>query len=317
MSSRLGLCLVGTGGIAAAHVEALDALGLCEKRWIIARTPESASRFRAEWAFGDDATALEPALADPEVGLVLITSPNDLHAAQAQASLEAGKHVIVEIPLAMSLRECEKLTALADRVDRRLLVCHTMRSFPALREVRRRVSDGELALSQVSGFFAIPRRENQSWAGIRNWVDNLLWHHGCHQIDAALWVLGADEGLEVSAQLGRAHPEFGMAMDVSVNFATPDLQLVTHALTYNTSEFLWELRFVGDEELLTFRDAGLLDKSGAEIVPAVPLRELRAQNEQMLDTILHGAPSDYTAASVLPAMRVLEAAQRRVQASEQ
>ena len=317
MSPPLGLCLVGTGGIAAAHVEALDALGLCEKRWIVARTPESATRFRAEWAFGKDATSLEPALSDPEVDLVLITSPNELHAAQASASLEAGKHVIVEIPAAMSLRETEELIALANRVGRRLLVCHTMRSFPALREVRRRVASGELVLSQVSGFFAIPRRQNQSWAGIRNWVDDLLWHHGCHQIDAALWVLGVEEAIDVSAHLGRGHSELGMAMDVSVSFATPERQLVMHALTYNTSEFVWELRFVGDEELLTFRDTGLFDESGEEIVPAVPLRNLHAQNEQMLDTILNGAPSDYTAESVLPAMRVLEAAQQRVKAQRQ
>ena len=138
---------------------------------------------------------------------------------------------------------------LADDAQRQLLVCHTMRSFPAIREVRRRVAGGELRVSQINGFFAIPRRSNQSWAGIRNWIDNLLWHHGCHQVDAALWVLGVDDALDVSAHLGREHPEFGMTMDVSLSFATQSGQMVTQSLTYNTAEFVWELRLVGDEDL--------------------------------------------------------------------
>ena len=314
MSSSLGLCLVGTGGIAAAHVEALDALGQCQKRWVVARTPESANRYSAEWAFAHHATDLERALSDPEVDLVLITSPNELHTAQASAALRAEKHVIVEIPLAMSLSDAEELIALAESVSRRLLVCHTMRSFPAIREVRRRVASGELAVSQVSGFFAIPRRANQSWAGIRNWIDNLLWHHGCHQVDAAMWTLGVDKARDISARFGRAHPEFGMTMDVSTSFATEAGQLVSQSLTYNAAEFIWELRFVGDEDLLTFRDGALFDESGSEIVAAAAIRDLHAQNEQMLATIINGAPSDYSAESVLPAMRVLQTAQQRAEA---
>ena len=271
MSSFVGLCLVGTGGIAAAHVEALDALGVCRKRWIVARTSESATRYSAEWAFGHHATDLEQALSDPEVDLVLITSPNELHAAQASAALRAEKHVIVEIPAAMSLSDTEELIAQADGVSRRLLVCHTMRSFPALREVRRRVVSGELVVSQVNGFFAIPRRANQSWAGTRNWIDNLLWHHGCHQVDAAMWALGVDEARDVSAHFGREHPEFGMTMDVSASFTTDAGQLVTQSLTYNTAELIWELRFVGDENLLTFREAALFNESGNEIIAAAPI----------------------------------------------
>ena len=103
MSSSIGLCLVGTGGIAAAHLEAVDALGGCRKEWIVARTSESAARFSAEWAFSHHTTELSRALSDPEVELVLIASPSDLHASQASAALRADKHVIVEIPVSMSL----------------------------------------------------------------------------------------------------------------------------------------------------------------------------------------------------------------------
>jgi hypothetical protein len=58
----------------------------------------------------------------------------------------------------------------------------------------------------------------------------------------------------VSAMLGRSHPEFGMAMDVSQHFHTASSQLVTQSLTYNAEQLCWELRFIGDEDVLTFRN---------------------------------------------------------------
>src|SRR5205814_8327353 len=69
---------------------------------------------------------------------------------------------------------------------------HAIRSFPAITEVRRRVLETHLRLTHVIGYFAIPRRCNQGMSGSqRTWIDNLPWHHGCHMVDVAMWVLGA------------------------------------------------------------------------------------------------------------------------------
>ena len=124
-----------------------------------------------------------------------------------------------------------------------------------------------------------------------------------------MWVLGADEALDVSAHFGRDHPELGMTMDVSVAFATRERHLVTQSLTYNAAELIWELRFIGDEDLLTFRDGALLDEAGREIIAAAPIRDLVPQDGQMVATIMDGAASDYSIESVLPAMRALHSAQ--------
>src|SRR6188472_743750 len=132
----IGLCMVGSGGIASAHADALARAEQARRRWVVSRRPEAAEQFRSQWAFECSGIELEAALADDHVDLVMITSPNQLHAEQAARALAAGKHVIVEIPAALGVVDCERLRSLAKSVGRRIFVCHTMRSFPAIREVR-------------------------------------------------------------------------------------------------------------------------------------------------------------------------------------
>ena len=306
----VGVCVVGSGAIASAHADALARADHVRRRWVISRRPEAAEQFREEWAFERSGIALEDALADDHVDVVLITSPNQVHAEQAAQALEAGKHVVVEIPAALSIAACERLGALARSVGKRLFVCHTMRSFPAIRELRARVEAGSIDISQVLGFFAIPRRSNEGWSGTRNWIDNLLWHHACHQVDASLWVLGPESAEDVSACFGRAHPDFGMAMDLSLTFTSSSRQVVTHALTYNTSELIWELRFVTDQGLFTFRNGELLDQSGRTLVSAVSVRDVSRQDDAILAALESDSPSDYDLDQVMPSMRVLDLAER-------
>ena len=304
-----GVCVVGSGGIASAHADALSRTDGVSMRWVVSRRPEAARQFGAQWAFERSGIALGEALADEHVDVVLITSPSQLHAEQVEQALAAGKHVIVEIPAALSLGDCERLESLARSVGKRVFVCHTMRSFPAIRELRARVAAGSVDISQVLGFFAIPRRANEGWSGTRSWIDNLLWHHACHQVDASLWVLGLDGGDDVCACFGRIHPDFGMLMDLSLSFTSASDQLVTHALTYNANELIWELRFVSDQGLLTFRNGELLDQSGRTLVPPMSVRDVSLQDNAILAALESGEPSDFDLAQVLPAMRVLDLAE--------
>lgn len=311
----LGMCLVGTGAIATQHIKAFTEIGGVHPRWVVSRLEDQALKFAHDWKFEKAGIHFEEALSDAQVDLVVIASPSDLHAAQTFAALQAGKDVIVEIPVALSLDEAERIARCAEEVGRRVQVCHTMRSFPAIREIRRKVRAGELHITQIAGFFAIPRRRNQGWAGQRHWIDNLLWHHGCHQVDTALWVLGGEQVQQVSARLGRSHPQFGMAMDVSLHFRTASHQLVTQSLTYNTEKLYWELRFIGDEDVLTFRNGHLFNEQDQSVVPETNWRDLMAQNSHMLAALRGRQPSDYDVQEVLPAMRVLQQAQKSAEGS--
>jgi len=312
----VGVCVVGSGGIASAHADALARVNQVRRRWVVSRRLEAAERFRGEWGFERSGVALDDALADEHVDVVVITSPNQVHAAQAAQALEAGKHVVVEIPAALSVADCENLGALARSVGRRLFACHTMRSFPAIRELRARVRAGSIDISQVIGHFAIPRRSNEGWSGTRSWIDNILWHHACHQVDASLWVLGLETGEDVGACLGRAHPDFGMTMDLSLTFRSTSRQLVTHTLTYNTSEVVWELRFVTDQGLFTFLNGELLDQSGRTVGPVVSVRDVSRQDDAIFAALESDLPSEFDLDQVMPAMRVIDLAERFTKTSD-
>jgi 2-hydroxy-4-carboxymuconate semialdehyde hemiacetal dehydrogenase len=310
--AELGLCVVGPGGIAGLHLEALAAIGATRNAWVVGSNAARAEAFASTWGFAHATTELGEALADPAVELVVIASPSALHAPQARAALAAGKHVIVEIPVALSGAEAEQLAEQARSAGRRLLVCHTMRSFPAVADVRERTRAGELSIAQIAGTFAVPRRHNQNWTGgTRNWVDNLLWHHGCHVLDASLWMLGDPRVADVSAHAGRAHPDFGMTIDLSVTFSTAERQLVTHVLSYNTRHDVDELQLITDDELLLLRSGALTTLAGEELVGAGGgWSDLGPQDEEMIVAIVEGRPSRYDVDTVLPAMRLLDRAQK-------
>jgi hypothetical protein len=109
---------------------------------------------------------------------------------------------------------------------------------------------------------------------------------------------------------GRSHPHFGMAMDVSLHFQTATRQLVTQALTYNAEHLCWELRFIGDEDVLTFRNGHLLDEVNQALVPEKSVLDLLTQDSEMLAALGERRRSDYDIEEVLPAMRVLHEAQK-------
>jgi 2-hydroxy-4-carboxymuconate semialdehyde hemiacetal dehydrogenase len=311
MSEPVGLCVIGAGAIADRHMQAYQKLGGVLPSWVVSYPDESARIFARRWNFANAGMAVEEALADASVQLVLITSPSPLHSDQAIQAMEAGKDVIVEIPVALSWSSAKRVAAVAEKLGRRVWVCHTLRSTPALRLVRERIQQGLFHVTHISGFFGIPRRRNQGMDGIgtRNWIDNLLWHHGCHQVDASLWALGMPAVSRVQALFGPVHPTFGMALDVGVQMVTAGGELVTHSLSYNVEHALWELQFIGHEDVLTFQNGRLTNEAGDVLVPKTLVVELTIQNGELLHAFRSGDKSEYDLSSVLATMEVLGHAQ--------
>jgi 2-hydroxy-4-carboxymuconate semialdehyde hemiacetal dehydrogenase len=187
-----------------------------------------------------------------------------------------------------------------------------MRSYAALQEVRRRVQSGRLNVTQIAGFYGIPRRRNQGMGGVgtRSWSDNLLWHHGCHQVDASLWVLGMPRVPQVQGLFGPAHQTLGMTLDVGVQMVAAGGELITQALTYNVEHFSWRLQFIGHDDVLTYDGGRLTNEAGEMLVAETALDDLLVQNRALLHAWHSGEKCDYDLASVLPTMEVLGRAQR-------
>lgn len=301
--------MVGYGAIAEKHMEAFREIGGVQPHVLVGRRREATAEFAGRWGFKHHVLDLDAALADSQVDAVVVTSPHALHASQAEQALQAGKHVLLEIPMAMNFDAARQVTELSRRVDRRLMICHTMRYFPAMCEVRRRVAEGRLNLHHILAFFGIMRRANTSWTGKqRSWTDNLLWHHGGHLVDMALWISGCHETLDVSCRFGPVHPSQGI-MDLNMSLLLPGGVLVSIAESYNISVPGWRIVFIGEQETLEFVDDMLIGSDRSVIVPARSPVDLHDQNHEFVASVRGRRDPAVTGEDVLPAMRVLQEAQ--------
>ena len=139
----IGVGVAGTGFIGPAHIEALrrngiQVLGLAERSQEIA--VEKAAQLGIERSYG----SMEALLADPDIDVVHIATPNHLHYTHAKAALLAGKHVVCEKPLAMNATESAELVKLA--AERQLVnaVNFNIRMYPLSEQARSLVQSGEL-----------------------------------------------------------------------------------------------------------------------------------------------------------------------------
>ncbi len=143
--------IVGTGFMGVAHTEALRRLGIRIKG-IVGSSPQRAHEKAAAANLPPVVDTYELLLADREIEAVHITTPNHLHYAQVVAALDAGKHVICEKPLAVSVAEGEDLVARAKRAGLVHAVCFNQRYYPIVHQAHTMVSHGDLgAVRLVSG----------------------------------------------------------------------------------------------------------------------------------------------------------------------
>jgi UDP-2-acetamido-3-amino-2,3-dideoxy-glucuronate N-acetyltransferase len=134
--------------------------------------------------FGGRHLSFDEALADPGVEAVAIAAPAALHHRLAREALLQGKHVFVEKPLALDIREAEELCELAERLDRRLMVGHLLQYHPAFLELRRLVREGRLGRLQYVA-------SNRLSLGKIRREEDILWSFAPHDISMILSLVGA------------------------------------------------------------------------------------------------------------------------------
>lgn len=307
------LCFVGYGSIAEAHARAFQELG-CEFHCVVGRAPESTAEFAERWGFRRWTLELDEGLAE-DVDGVVITSPSDRHAAQAIRALQAGKHVLVEIPIATTVDDAMEVAAAAFAARRRVQVAHTQRYYPALLELRRRIQGGEFHPHHAVCQWYFLRRENVNWKGRRrSWTDNLLWHHGCHVVDAMLWLFtDLREDLpryrDVSAQFGPPHAELGIPLDLDLQFRVGELP-VSISMSYNSPVPRHEYFLIGEETSIAYREGKLWGPDGVLWeAPEGEGRSILEQDREWLSAVREERKPAVDPRTVVPAMTLLARAE--------
>jgi predicted dehydrogenase len=136
--------ILGTGFMGRVHLEAVRRVESVEAAAIAGRNVEAARQLGAGFSISAIATDYREILRDPEIDAVHICTPNAQHFPMAKDAIEAGKHVLCEKPLATSVEEGEELVSLAAKKGVRNCVCHNLRYYPMVQQMRRMREAGDL-----------------------------------------------------------------------------------------------------------------------------------------------------------------------------
>ena len=139
----IGAAVIGTGFIGTVHVEALRRIGV-QVRGVLGSTPDRGAARASALGVPRAYPSLAALLDDPEVDVVHVTSPNDLHLPQAKAVLEAGRHVVCEKPLAMTAAQSGELVALAAATGLVNAANFNIRYYPLNQHAHDVVTSGEI-----------------------------------------------------------------------------------------------------------------------------------------------------------------------------
>jgi 2-hydroxy-4-carboxymuconate semialdehyde hemiacetal dehydrogenase len=306
----MNVCMVGYGMMGVWHSEALKKTDAV-LHTVVGRRADASKEFAERFGYRKWTTSLAEALADPAIDIVVVGSPSELHVSQAIQCLEAGKHTLIEIPIAMSLAAAERVVAAGEKSGKTYGLCHPMR-FRRERDVlRARVRAGEEAIRHIAGRFFIKRLINIGATGYRrSWTDNILWHHFCHFVDLGMYLFDGAPVRRVQSTLGPLHELTGIPMECTVLVETEaDQTLLVHG-SYHATYRLY------DKVIVTNRDTYNFDILAGTLKTEAGTQPI--ENEQdncarvifdFLDAVKEGRPPVASGPSVLPAMRVLQAAQ--------
>ncbi|GAA4343710.1 Gfo/Idh/MocA family oxidoreductase [Pigmentiphaga soli] len=313
-SKTLGICIAGEGAMGASHARVLSSLPGVRLAAVVAGEAGAGRAFADKWRIPFHTLSFDEAIARPDVDAVVVATPSGMHADHAAAAARAGKHVLIEIPVALSLADSERLAQTQRDTGVTMMACHSRRFGPPHRHLRDRMRAGDFKLYHLVVETYFMRRTNLNMLGQpRSWVDNLLWHHACHSVDLAAWLLG-DADFASYAQAGPDHPELGIPMDMSIAMRSRrDGTLVTMALSFNNEgPFGGFYRYIGEQGTFhAWRDE-LKDAQGN----AVPLagNAFELQDREFVDAIAQGRTPECDIHSVVPSMRLLDALQRSIDA---
>jgi 2-hydroxy-4-carboxymuconate semialdehyde hemiacetal dehydrogenase len=311
--------LAGQGAFGIRHLEALAQIPDVEVVTLaggrLASTEEVAKKYKIpHWT-----TDLAASLKQPGLDAMILASPTQIHAAQAEQCMRAGKHVLIEIPIADSLADSERILSVQKETGLVAMAGHVRRFNPSHQWVHKRIKAGELTIQQMDVQTYFFRRTNMNAKGEpRSWTDHLLWHHACHTVDLFQYQTGETPSIAHAVQ-GPMHPDLKIAMDMSIQLKVPSGSILTLSLSFNNDgPFGSFFRYIGDtgtykayyDDLSDGKDK-VIDLSHVD----VSMNGIELEDREFIAAIKEGRAPNSSVAQVLPSMRTLDKLEREMKAA--
>ena len=303
------IVLAGEGAFGVKHLEAMANIPGVEVVSLAGGVADATRATAEQFAIPHWTLDLGEALARPGVEAAVLATPTPIHAAQAMQCLEAGKHVMVEIPMA-DMADAVALAALAQRSGLVAMAGHTRRFNPSHQWIHKRIRSGELKVQQMDVQTFFFRRKNLNALGQpRSWTDHLLWHHAAHTVDLFQYQTG--ETISVARGVeGPLHPELGIAMDMSIQMKVPGGAICTLSLSFNNDGPLGTFfRYICDNGTYIARYDDLVDGKEQLIDVSkvdVSMNGIELQDREFFAAIREGREPNGSVAQVLSAYQALD-----------
>lgn len=201
MGSTFGVGIIGCGWVAGEYVKAFTADPRSEVRALVSRSSARPEACRAQYSLdctvSSDADAM---LARDDIDIVVVSTPHDEHTRYVVAAAQAGKHVIVEKPLALTIEEVRAQQAAVREAGVLSLVGFVLHWNPLLMNIDQLIAQeafGNIFMVEVDYLHRIWRGP-QEWLGTAKQGGTSMLAGGCHGVDALRW-FARSEAVEVSA----------------------------------------------------------------------------------------------------------------------
>lgn len=303
------ICVAGQGAFGIKHIEAIRNIPGIEIATLAGGSPDSTKEVAEKYGIPHWSTNYSECLAQPGVEAVVITSPTQIHAKQGIEAMRAGKHVMIEIPMADTLKDSQEIVKVQKETGKIAMAGHTRRFNPSHQWVHNKVVAGELKVLQMDVQTYFFRRTNMNALGKpRSWTDHLLWHHACHTVDLFMYQTG-ERVSRCHALQGPESPTLGIAMDMSIGLKVPSGAICTLSLSFNNDGPLGTFfRYICDNGTYLCRYDDLFDGKNNQIDVSkvdVSMNGIELQDREFFAAIREGREPNASVAQALSAMEVL------------
>lgn len=308
-NDKLKVALAGAGAFGIKHLDGIKNIEGVEVVSLIGRQLEKTQKVADSYKIEHCTTDLSESLSRDDVDAVILCTPTQMHAEQAIACMNSGKHVQTEIPLADSLADAQTVVDLQNKTGLVAMVGHTRRFNPSHQWVRNHIDAGKFNIQQMDVQTYFFRRTNMNALGeARSWTDHLLWHHAAHTVDLFQYQAGGTI-VQANAIQGPVHPTLGIAMDMSIQLKSSTGAILTLSLSFNNDGPLGTFfRYIGDTGTFIARYDDLVDGREEAIdvsKVAVSMNGIELQDREFFASIRENREPNSSVAKVLPCYEVL------------
>jgi len=233
---RLGVGIIGCGAVAEEYVKAFNKDERSEIRALVSPNHASAERYRDR--YGLDCSIQTDAgkmLGHKDIDIVVVCTPHDLHTKYAVAAAEAGKHIIIEKPVAITLEDLRKQQKAVKKAGVKTLVSFVLHWNPLLMTIDRLITEGVLGnifMAEVDYMHRIWMTTGQKWYASRQRSGTAILTGGCHAIDALRW-FARSEAKQVSAYQVKTENPIEYPGTISVNIEFEDGKIGRSTTTFD------------------------------------------------------------------------------------